>query len=74
MSIVIRKHISESIVLGEASVLLALRQIEKTKLGSVVVVSSDGMLIGTLADGDFRRWLMSHEASDLNFSCANELS
>ena len=69
MSIVIRKHIFESIVLGEASVLVALRQIEKTKLGSVVVVNLDGMLIGTLADGDFRRWLMSHEASNLDFSC-----
>jgi N-acetylneuraminate synthase len=69
MSIVIRHNIGDLVVFGHLPVLNALRQIEASKLGATVVINEDGTLIGTISDGDFRRWLMVHRAPSLDTSC-----
>ena len=75
MSIVIRRDISDLVVLGHSPVLEVLRKIDLTKLGTSVVVNDDGTLVGTISDGDFRRWLITHQSPNLDSSCdkvANE--
>lgn len=69
MSIVIRRNIANLIVFGHSPVLDALRQIESSKLGTSIVVNEDGTLVGTISDGDFRRWLMGHQSPSLDSSC-----
>ena len=69
MSIVIRRNILNLSVFAHAPVIDALRQIERSKIGVSLVINSDGTLVGTLSDGDFRRWLMSHQTPSLGTSC-----
>lgn len=69
MSIVIRRNIANLVVFGHSPVLDALRQIELSKLGTAIVVNEDGTLVGTISDGDFRRWLMGHQSPSLDSSC-----
>ena len=75
MSIVIRRDISDLVVLGHSPVLEVLRKIDLSKLGTSVVVNDDGTLVGTISDGDFRRWLITYQSPSLNSRCdtvANE--
>ena len=65
----VRRNIANLLVLGSAPVLDALRQIERSKLGTSVVINEDGTLVGTISDGDFRRWLMNNESPSLESSC-----
>jgi sialic acid synthase SpsE/sugar phosphate isomerase/epimerase len=69
MSIVIRRNIGDLVVFGHSPILNALRQIEASKLGTTVVINEDGTLIGTISDGDFRRWLMVHQSPSFDSSC-----
>lgn len=69
MSIVIRRNIANLVIFGHSPVLDALRQIELSKLGTSIVVDEDGKLVGTISDGDFRRWLMGHQSPSLDSSC-----
>lgn len=65
----VRRNITNLLVLGSAPVLDVLRQIERSKLGTSVVINEDGTLVGTISDGDFRRWLMNNESPSLESSC-----
>lgn len=69
MTIIVQRSSPSFVVAEDASILEALKRIEKNKLGSVVVVDRDGKLIGTISDGDFRRWLMIESSPDLNAPC-----
>ena len=69
MSIVVRRNILNLSVIANAPVIDALRQIEHSKIGVSLVINSDGTLVGTLSDGDFRRWLMFHQEPSLGTSC-----
>ena len=69
MSVVVRRNILNLSVFAHAPVIDALRQIEQSKIGVSLVINSDGTLVGTLLDGDFRRWMMCHKAPSLDTSC-----
>lgn len=62
----IRKNISSLIVDSHATVLSALKKIEQNKRKIVYIVDKHNRLIGSFADGDFRRSLIAQEKCDLN--------
>jgi N-acetylneuraminate synthase len=64
----IRKNISPLIVDSDASILSVLKKIEQNKRKLVYVVDDNNSLIGSFADGDFRRLLIEQESCDLNAS------
>ena len=57
--VTISRDIRPYTVPGDAPIRKILERLEATKLRVVLVVESDGTLIGTVSDGDFRRWVMS---------------
>ena len=57
------------VVSSESSLLHALEAISANRNGIVFVVDPHGLLIGSLSDGDFRRWLAANPSTDLNESC-----
>ena len=54
---ILSRQISGYLVEAEESVETALRKISENKRRVVFVVTGDGRLLGSLTDGDFRRWL-----------------
>lgn len=54
------------VVLDDEPVELALRKISLNKHRVVFVVEHSGALVGSLSDGDFRRWLVSAESPALD--------
>lgn len=67
----ISKIISEYIVFENESILKALEKINKNKNRIVFVVGEDGVLLGGITDGDFRRWLTSGTDCNLNKPAAS---
>ena len=63
---IISRQLENFVVHSDDSVELALRKITINKRGVVFVVSSDGRLLGSLTDGDFRRWLVDSREPSLN--------
>lgn len=61
----ISKKVSEFLVFETESVLRALEKINGNKNRIVFVVDDAGILLGSLSDGDFRRWLTSNKQFDL---------
>lgn len=59
------KKIQEYICFTETSVADALKKISKNKSRIVFVVSEHGRLLGSLSDGDVRRWLLESDELDL---------
>ncbi|MBM7424642.1 N-acetylneuraminate synthase family protein [Spongiibacter marinus] len=62
----IKRKISDYLVFENESILKALEKINRNKNRIVFIVSESGTLEGALSDGDFRRWLTSSDAYDLN--------
>jgi N-acetylneuraminate synthase len=62
------KKIQEYICFTETSIVDALKKISKNKSRIVFVVSEHGRLLGSLSDGDVRRWLV--ESDDLDLTTA----
>ena len=62
----IKRKISDYLVFENESILKALEKINRNKNRIVFIVSESGTLEGALSDGDFRRWLTSSNAYDLN--------
>jgi sialic acid synthase SpsE/sugar phosphate isomerase/epimerase len=60
------RNLSKYIVFAEDSVLNALKKISDNKSRIIFSVSESGVLEGIMTDGDFRRWLVSSDAIDLN--------
>ena len=61
----IDKKISYYVVFDTETVLKALEKINANKKRIIFVVTDNGLLVGCLTDGDFRRWLTSTPNFDL---------
>lgn len=64
------RDVEPYLVHEDASILSALRRISDNRSRAVFVISSDGRLLGSLSDGDFRRWVTSANAPSLDSRCA----
>ena len=62
----INRKISEYLIFESESILKALEKINSNKRRIIFVVSEHGLLIGSLTDGDFRRWITKASSFDLN--------
>lgn len=62
----IEKKIKNFLVFSGDKILEALRKINDNQSRIVFVVEDNGLLIGTISDGDFRRWITSRNDFDLN--------
>ena len=66
---IVVRDIADYLVVGDESMSVALSKIENNRRGCVIVVDQHGRLVGTLTDGDFRRWLVSHSDPTLEADC-----
>lgn len=62
----IEKKIKNFLVFSGDKIFEALRKINDNQSRIVFIVEDNGLLIGTLSDGDFRRWITSRSDFDLN--------
>ncbi|MEI8081227.1 MAG: N-acetylneuraminate synthase family protein [Actinomycetes bacterium] len=58
------------LVLDDEPVEVALRRITANRSRVVFVVTSGGVLVGALTDGDFRRWVVATQSPSLGSPCA----
>jgi sialic acid synthase SpsE/sugar phosphate isomerase/epimerase len=70
----IEKKIRDHIVFSGDSVLDSLKRINDNKSRIVFVVQENGVLIGSLSDGDLRRWLTQSSEFDLNLPVDNVMN
>jgi len=61
----ISKQISEYIIFDSESVFKALEKINANQKRIIFVLSDNGILLGCLTDGDFRRWITSTHNFDI---------
>ena len=59
------KRMQEYLCLTGTSVADALKKINKNKSRIIFVVNEEGRLLGSLSDGDVRRWLLGSDSPDL---------
>jgi len=64
----VNKSIAPLLVDADESILSALKKIEANKHKIVFVVDSKNHLVGSFADGDFRRWVLNNSNADLSGS------
>lgn len=64
----IEKKIQNYLVVSGDSILDALRRINENKSRIVFVVEDNGVLIGSVSDGDVRRWITKTPSVNLNLS------
>lgn len=64
----IEKKIKDYMVFSGDSILNALKRIDDNKSRIVFVVEDSGVLVGSLSDGDIRRWMTQSKESDLGLS------
>lgn len=62
---IIERHLTPYLVFADDSVLVALQKMTENKERIVFCVDSNGLLQGSLSDGDFRRWIVAHPEADL---------
>ncbi|MEL7035973.1 MAG: N-acetylneuraminate synthase family protein [Cyanobacteria bacterium J06592_8] len=62
----IEKKIKNYLVFSGDSIWDSLKRINDNHSRIVFVVEDNGLLIGAVSDGDFRRWITSHPKFDLN--------
>lgn len=67
---IVERAIAPFVVYAEDPILRALEKITANKARIVFCVSERGHFVGSLTDGDFRRWLAAHPEADLATSCA----
>lgn len=53
-------------VFAEDTILVGLQKISANKAGFVIVVSESGRVVGTVTDGDIRRWMAAATLIDVN--------
>lgn len=63
---ILNKNIVEYIISSNASIQEALTKINKNKHRIGYVVDDENFLLGSLSDGDVRRWLLSNENFDIS--------
>ena len=66
---ILETAIAHYLVLDDDPVEVALRQLNVNQSRTVFVVAHDGTLIGSLTDGDFRRWILESTGNTLASSC-----
>ena len=62
----ISKNISKYLIFESESILKALEKINSNKSRIIFVVSEQGVLVGVITDGDFRRWVTKTSSYDLS--------
>ena len=62
---VITRKISDFLVFEYEPLLHALSKINQNRNRIVFVVNTSGQLVGSMTDGDFRRWLIKEDNFDL---------
>lgn len=67
----IEKQIKNYIVFSGDSILDTLKRINKNRSRIAFVVEDNGVLIGSISDGDFRRWITKSENFDLTIPVDN---
>ncbi|MGD8215852.1 N-acetylneuraminate synthase family protein [Aestuariimicrobium sp. Y1814] len=67
---IIDRHVTPFVILGDEPVLAALRRINDNKSRIAFVVDKHGHLLGSLSDGDIRRWLLTTTEPALDAPCA----
>lgn len=67
---ILDRNISKYLALEEESIRESLRKIETNQDGIVFCVDGDGLLLGVLTDGDFRRWVMTADNVQLDHPVA----
>ena len=65
---IIERHLTPYLVFADDSVLVALQKMTENRERIVFCVDSNGLLKGSLSDGDFRRWIVAHPDADLEVS------
>ena len=65
----IETSILSYLVLSDEPIAIALRRISSNKSRVVFVVSTEGVLVGSLSDGDFRRWIVAADNATLSAPC-----
>ena len=71
---IIDRDLSKFLVYEKESIVHALGKINQNRLRIVFVVSADGVLVGSLSDGDVRRWITSAETVDVNLPIENAMN
>jgi sialic acid synthase SpsE/sugar phosphate isomerase/epimerase len=64
----IYKNISEYVVFERETIFSALEKINANKRRIVFVLADNGILLGSVTDGDFRRWVTSTPDFDVNLT------
>lgn len=67
----ITKNVNKYVVFSEDSVTDVLKKINDNKSRIVFVVSGHGVLLGSISDGDIRRWLLNSDNFDINMPALN---
>ena len=62
----INKSIKEYIIFSASSILEALNKINAKKSRIVFVLQDNGVLLGSVSDGDIRRWITSNNNLNLD--------
>ena len=63
---IIERRLTPYLVFPEDSLLAALQKMTDNRERTVFVVDSHGFLVGSLTDGDVRRWLVAHPEASLD--------
>ena len=66
---IIERQTTPLVILDDEPILSALRRIDDNKSRIVFVVDGHGHLVGSLSDGDIRRWLLATPDASLQSSC-----
>jgi sialic acid synthase SpsE/sugar phosphate isomerase/epimerase/CBS domain-containing protein len=64
------KDLQKYICFSESNIIDALKKISENKARIIFVVSEHGKLLGSISDGDIRRWLTQTSELELNVSAA----
>jgi sialic acid synthase SpsE/sugar phosphate isomerase/epimerase len=70
----IEKKIKSYLVFSGQPIASALRQINENQSRIIFVVEENGVLIGSLSDGDIRRWMVQFSHPDLNSPVDNAMN
>lgn len=65
---IIERNIAPYVVFAEDPVLTALQKISANGQRIIFLVNASGVLLGSLSDGDFRRWLIANPTASLETS------
>ena len=71
---IIDRSVARFLVYEGESIVHALEKINQNQRRIVFVVSTDGILMGSLSDGDVRRWITSTALVDVNLPVENAMN